>query len=269
MTRVTLLLTSLFINSSAMAHGGEDTRHDGVILQEGTDYETCYIDFHSELTQKQYREFNSEWGSAYAFTPQSGPTVLGTGNVQFSGVLRSVAIDDGKDSWNNTWTHPTADHWLGPVQLPILSARVGLTPALDIETMFSFGNANWAIGGVGLRHTLLTQDDDMPLDLSLREHVQVTRGGSAWANVSVGADVSVGRTFELGTRLITATPYLAAGASSGLGIESDDDVDLKNAISFSPRATAGLELAVGPARLGIEGSVADINQYAFHVGASF
>jgi len=269
--RCALTLVALVAPATASAHGGQADSHQQkqVELHEGYAYENCYVDLHEDLTQRDFRKFNAEFGSGFAFTSQSGPRTLGAKHVELGVVFRPTNIDDTTDAWNETWTHPGDDHFLGPVKLPILQLRVGLSKSTDLETMFSFGGSNWAIGGVGLRHALLVQGSGMPLDVSLRENVQVARGGSEWTMVSLGSDLVVGRSFELGAKAITATPYVAGGASSALGIESSDEVDLSNVVTFSPRATAGLDLGLGPARLGVEGTVADVLQWNLHVGAAF
>ncbi|MCB9779749.1 MAG: hypothetical protein H6742_14385 [Alphaproteobacteria bacterium] len=260
----------LALSSPALAHDeSRDAAHAGIELHVGYAYDSCYIDLHDSLDDAAFRRFNREFASGYAFTSQSGPRTLGDDHVQLGLVVRSIGIDEASDAWNDTWTHPGEDHWLGPVDLPILQGRVRLTEQMDLEAMFSMGMANWYIGGVGLRHTLTQQGERMPVDLSLRETVQVVHAIDTWTLGTVGVEAVAGRTFPLGTPKITATPYLAAGLTAGLGGESDDDVDLARAAVVSPRATAGLDLALGPVRGGVEGSVSDVMQWSVSLGAAF
>jgi hypothetical protein len=78
-------------------------------------------------------------------------------------------------------------------------------------------------------------------------------------SVCSGADVPTSR----------AHPSLSfsVGAAGGLSVSSSKQVDLNTVATFSPRASAGLDVAVGPVRVGIEGTVADIQNYNMHVGA--
>lgn len=267
-----LLLLALVFSATASAHGedaGEHTndRPDGPVLHEGYAYDNCYIDLHPELTQEGFRQFNAEFGSGYAFTPFSGPGPLGAGHVQFGLALRKVSVDDSEPAWNDSWTHPGHDHWLGPVDLPILQARVGLSERTDVEAMFSLGMANWVIAGLGVRHQVLPAEERF--DLAVRGSVQVAHAAGVWTLVSTGGDLTLGKRVELGTRHLTATPYAGLGLNSAVGTESDADVDLAPVVTFSPRATAGLELGIGPARIGVEGTLADIRQLGLVVGAAF
>jgi hypothetical protein len=268
MTRRLLAFTALLFSTQALAHGDGDG-HQTATLHEGYEYDNCYIDLHEELGQDDFRQFNDEFTSGFAFTSLSGPETLHRGHVEFRVGYRPLDIDESSSAWNDTWSHPGDDHWLGPVKLPLLQVRVGITDRTDIEGMFSMGGANWAIGGLGMRHALLVQSSEMPVELSIRETVQVTRGGDLWTLVSVGGEALVGRTFALGAPRITATPYVAAGAATGLGIESDDDVDLASTLTFSPRATAGLDVQLGPVLVGVEGTVSEVNQWNLHFGGTF
>lgn len=261
-------VTALAIASSSLAHA-HDSGHQGIELNEGYAYNNCYIDMNDGLGDTAFRRFNREFTSGYAFTSLSGPRTLGDDHVQLALAIRPIAIDESSDAWNQTWTHPGEDHWLGPVELPILQGRVRLTEHTDLEAMFSLGLSNWFIGGLGVRQTLLHQDEEMPLDVSMRGTVQVVHAFDTWTLGTLGVDAVAGRTLALGAPWLTATPYLGVGLAGGLGVESDEDVDLAPAAVFSPRATAGLELAVGPVRGSVEGSVSDVLQWNVALGAAF
>lgn len=251
-------------SSRAVAHDGDP--HAGIVLNVGYEYDNCYIDMNPGLGQGAFQQFNREFASGYAFTALSGPRTLESRRVQVGLTMRPIQIDESTDAWNETWTHPGEDHWLGPVELPILQGRVRVTPGTDLEAMFSMGLANWYIGGLGLRHAVLRRDAATPVDVSVRETVQVVHAIDTWTLVSVGADATAGRTFELGLPWLTATPYVGLGMAAALGAESDDDVDLDTAAVFSPRATAGLELAAGPVLAGVEGTLSNVNQWNVFLG---
>ena len=163
-------------------HGGQGGRvsaapRDGLALNVGREYDNCYIDMHEGLSHADFRRFNREFASGYAFTSLSGPRTLGDRRFQLTLISRPIAIDDSSDAWNDTWSHLDEEHWLGLVALPILQMRARVDHVTDVEAMFSFGMANWYIGGLGLRHHVVQQDDAKPVDVDFPS--------ANWAGVSL------------------------------------------------------------------------------------
>ncbi len=251
----------------AHAHGDQQIdssqRTDRPELHVAYDYDNCYIDLHPELTRRQMRQLVREFGSGYAFTSMSGPRTLGPRGVDVGVALRMTSIDDTDGAWNHSWTHPGEDHWLGPVRLPILQARVGLSERTDLEAMFSFGGSNWGIGGLGLRFAVLGVGGKVPVDVSIRPGLQFVYGGPELLIAIAGVDGVVGKTFG------PITPYGSAGVATALGIERTDEVDHGQQLTLTPRVGVGAELALGPARIAVEGVASDVAALNIKVGAAF
>src|SRR5262245_27515554 len=110
-----LLVTALAAPRHAL---GEPTLHVG------TEYEECYLDLHPELTAEEFRTFTAEGSSVVRFQQLAGAQTLGDGTWAVGLALSATPIDDSKGAWNNTFSHPTADHWLGDVQrIPRITVR--------------------------------------------------------------------------------------------------------------------------------------------------
>ncbi len=87
---------------------------------------------HSELTQAEFNTFTAELGSILRFRQLGGVAPLGKGHFDIGMQYASTGINDSKGAWNNTMSHPDADHYLGrSIQFPRLVARVGVSNRVD------------------------------------------------------------------------------------------------------------------------------------------
>src|SRR5262245_59777409 len=112
---------------AAFAHGADPQLHVG------NEYESCYLDLHPELTQSEFRQFAREAGLAARFQQLAPAPTLGVGRLQISLGFTASVIDDSEGAWNNTFSHPESDHWLGDVQkFPRLILRYGVSDAVDL-----------------------------------------------------------------------------------------------------------------------------------------
>ncbi len=266
------LLPCLLLPNLALAHGtaaeSEDTSgddaHDGLVLHEGDAYESCYIDLHGELSDEAFRTLTGEFGSV-AFSPLASARSLGAGHFEFGVSYRALSLDDTTDAWNHGWSRPEAAHWLGPVQLPVLLGRVGSTDRLDAELMVSGDpQSNWMLGGVAVRGQLLTQDERVPVDLSVRGSFNHLFFADELGLESATVEVLAGRRFG------PVSPYAGVGVTGALGIERSDDVDLDAALTANPQALLGAELALGPGRLVVEGvGTTRLSSLNFKLGLGF
>jgi hypothetical protein len=137
-------------------------------------------------------------------------------------VRQRTPIDDGKGAWNNTMSHPAADHYLGDtIAFPRIVARFGVSDRVDVGAWAGINpRSNYGMLGVDTKVALLTQGATWPVSVSIRPSVTSLLGPSElWAgNASV--DVSVSRSFG------RISPYGGVAASASLAVERSDDVNL-------------------------------------------
>src|SRR3972149_3644232 len=108
----TLALVAMLAPAPASAQQS-GTRGPAPQLHVNDAYRSCFFDLHPELTKDEFGEFAAELGSVLRFRQLGDTTPLGRGHVDISVQFASPPIDDAKGAWNNTMSHPAADHYLG------------------------------------------------------------------------------------------------------------------------------------------------------------
>ncbi len=238
---------------------------DKPILHVNDAHSSCFFDLHSELTKEEFAEFAGELGSILRFRQLGETTTLGKGNVDLSVQFASTSIDDSKGAWNNTMSHPDADHYLGDsIAFPRLVLRYGVNDRVDVGAWGGINpRSNYGIVGVDTKIALLRQEDGRPVSLSVRPSVTSLVGPSeVWAgNVSV--DLSVSRAFG------RIAPYAGVAASSSLAMERSDDVDLDPATAGDSLAYAGVSYRWRSLVIAGEVEKADLVSYGFRIGTRF
>ncbi len=129
-------------------------------LHVGNLHSSCFFDLHPELTQQEFEEFADEIGSILRFRQLGETTTLGKGKWDVSLQYTSSSIDDTKGAWNNTMSHPDADHYLGSsISFPRIVARFGVSERVDLGVWGSLNpRSNYGMVGVDTRIALLRQD---------------------------------------------------------------------------------------------------------------
>lgn len=228
-------------------------------------HSSCFFDLHPELTKEEFKEFTGELGSVLRFRQLDDTTTLGKGNVDISVQYANSRINDSKGAWNNTMSHPTADHYLGrSIEFPRFVARFGVSDRVDVGAWGGFNaHANYGLVGADTKIALLKQGPGRPVSVSIRPSVTSLVGPSElWAgNASV--DLSVGRAFG---RL---SPYVGVATSASLAVERSNDVDLDPATAQGSLAYAGLSYRWRALILSAEVEKAALTSYAFRIGTRF
>jgi len=256
---------SLLFSLAAVALGllapSAASAHKNPVLHVGYDYESCYIDLHPELTAGQFKGFAREFADAGAFVPMAGARSLAPWKVGLGLTFNQTFIDDSKPEWNNTFSHPGEDHWLGKPVLPILQARIGLPRALETELMLTGDpEANWAVVAAALRAPLLDETAELPLSASLRLGYMHLLGADELDLDAVSMESLVSKT------LGAFTPYVGLGGVASHASEHTDELSLGSTTAFSARATVGLEVALGRFRIAGQGMLASVNSVALMLG---
>lgn len=228
--------------------------------------EECSIRFAPELSQTSFRRFAREFGSVSAFKQGGSPATLGRGGVAFDAQYASFSIDDRDAAWNDTFTHPDADHFLGATQsFPKLRLRVGVTDDVDVGAFYTESpQANYGWLGVEAKVGLLRQRDDVPVTLAVRGAYTKTLWVADMNMHAFTADVTVGRTFWK-----VITPYVAVGGDAVLVRETSRVVDLEDEAVVVPHATVGVEARVWRLAFGAEAQLSAITSYQAQVSVLF
>ncbi len=258
------LITVLALSTIAWGHGG-DPGSPRVDLHVGKSYDSCYFDLHPELTAGELREFAAEGGQIIRSRQLSSAKTLGAGVLDLGLGYAYFVFDDTKGAWNNTMTHPTADHYLGPqLGVPYLELRVGVADRVDLE---AYGTVNWTsnYGFVGLasKIRLLEEGDRMPLSLAVRPSLSALAGPSEVQVYNTSADIAVSRSFA------GLAPFAGITFSSTLVIESSSDTDVGHQAAARSLAFAGLEYRRGFFSAAAQAEFSDVTAYALRVGGSF
>ncbi len=241
------------------------TSRPAPILHVHDDYSSCYFDLHPELTKAEFKEFAGELGSVLRFRQLGDTSTLGKGRFDISLQYTRSPIDDSKGAWNNTMSHPTADHYLGSaLEFPRLVARVGVSDSVDLGAWGGFDpHANYGLAGIDSKIVLMRQGTGRPVSLSIRPSVTSLFGpAEVWAaNASI--DVSVGRTFG------AFSPYVGVATSASLAVERSNDVDQDPAWAEGSVAYAGISYGWRGLQVTAEVEKGALTSYGFRIGKRF
>lgn len=245
--------------ASAQSGGGKPQLHVG------TAYSSCYFELHPELTQVEFAEFAGELGAIMRLAQLGDTNTLGKHKFDVSLQYTTTRIDDSKGAWNNTMSHPAADHYLGEsIALPRVVARIGVSDRVDIGAWGTLNpQANYGVVGVDTKIALLRQGPGRPVTVSIRPSLSSLVGPSdVWVgNTSV--DLSVGRAFG------PVSPYVGVTGSSLLAVERSSVVDLKPASAEDLIGYAGIAYRWRKMVAAAEVEKGDLTRYGFRLGTQF
>lgn len=255
-------LVTILVPSSASAQGVSDSRPP---LHVNTAYRSCFFQLHPELTREEFKEFAGEVGLVLRFRQMDEPRPSRRGVFEVGAQFTNTPIDDTKGAWNNTMSHPAADHYLGEaVALPGLVVRAGLSDRVALGAWGTFApNANYGIAGIDSQILVLKQGPSHPVSLSVRPSISSLIGPSdVWAgNASI--DVVVGRTFG------AASSYVGFATSASGAIERSTAVDLRPVVATDSLAYVGLSYALGRTVVAAEVEKGRLVSYAVRIGRRF
>lgn len=239
--------------------------HTGVPLHVNPAYRSCFFDLHPELTQAEFEEFAGELGSILRFRQLGDTPTLGKGRFDVGLQYTMTPINDQKGAWNNTFSHPDADHPLGDViEFPRPVVRYGVSDRVDIGGWGGIApGSNWGVVGFDTRVALMRQDADHPVSVSIRPSIGVLVGPSEVFGSSASVDLSVGRTFG------RWSPYVGLAATTAVAIERSSDVDLDVATNGGTLAFAGVSYGWRRLLLSAEVEKGDLFSYGFGIGTRF
>jgi hypothetical protein len=236
---------------------------EGVALHVGYDYDSCYIDLHPELTQDQFGRFARKFMDTAPFLAMAGAETIGAGHVRLGVTYSQSFVDDAEPEWNNTFTHPGDDHWLGQPAIPMLSGRVGLPAKFDVELMGTSDlSSNWGLGAAAVRRVVLTQSETMPVALAARATYEHLFGPPEVDVDGAALEALASRRFG------PVSPYAGAAVTASLASEQTNELSLDPALSFGGRGVVGTELNLGWFHASAQGTWASVPSVALQVGGT-
>ena len=261
--RITLVAIPMTL--SAMASPAVADSHDGLVLHVDDSYSECFFDLHPELTQSEFDTFAKEGSVVMHDLQLASAAPIGRHQWEVSLDYSRTVIDETKGAWNNTMSHPAADHWLGNVRaFPRLSARYGITQRVDVGLTGTLDpNANYGFLGAQSKVTLFEQDESMPVSIAVRPTVMTLLGPKELFVVDAGADVSVSRNYK------GLAPYVGFAAHTTGAFERSPDVDLDPGTAAYMEAFAGISYAWKNIRAAAQADAGPLNVLAMRVGGNF
>ncbi len=211
------------------------------------------------LTEGQFEAFTAELGSLLRFRQVGDPTTLAARRVEIGVQFTNTPFDDVRVPWS------TADHRVGrSVSYPQVVARFGISDRVDIGAWGAFDpRAKYGVGGVDTKIAVLKQGARWPVSVSVRPSIgSLIWPLDLWVG-TVSVDASVSRTVG------HLTPYAGVSASSSLGVEASQAVNLEPVSAGRTTAYAGA--AYGWRSLVFAGEVERGTRfnYAFRVATRF
>jgi hypothetical protein len=263
MTRLSAIIGALVfivLLSAADAHAQPTPQ-----LHVSDAYSSCFFELHPELTQAQFEDFAGELGSILRFRPLGETMPLGKGNYDIGVQYTSTRIDDSKGAWNNTMSHPAADHYLGhAIVMPRIVARFGVADRVDVGLWGSVNTAsNYGVVGFDTTVGLLKESDGYPVSLSIRPSISSLVGPKeVWVG-NTSLDIAVSRTMG------AFSPYVGVGTMASTAIARTDAVDLDPATATSSLSYAGVAYRWRALVLSTEVEKGTLFSYGFRIGTRF
>jgi hypothetical protein len=241
------------------------TRKAAPILHVHDKYSSCFFDLHPELTAAEFKQFAGELGSVLRSRQLGDTATLGKGRFDISVQYTRSPIDDSKGAWNNTMSHPTADHYLGSaLEFPRLVARVGVSDSVDLGAWGGLDpHANYGLAGIDSKVVLMKQGPNRPVSLSIRPSVSSLFGPAELWAANASIDVSVGRAFG------PFSPYVGVATSASVAVERSNDVDLDPAWADGSVAYAGISYGWRGLHVTAEVEKGTLTSYGFRLGKRF
>lgn len=228
------------------------------------DIKSCSIELDPSLTQSQFHKFTREAAQVFTFKLMSPAVPLGAKKFQIGLDYAITSINDADPAWNNTFTHPHEEHYLGDqLAFPKLFARMGVSDRMDVGLYYTKNpEANYGFMGGEMKYALFMQPQK-PLAMAVRTTYATLLGVEDMNFHLWGVDLSASKKFGM------LTPYLGIGANLGRAIETTSKVDLHNETVLTPRGIMGAQLSLSFFSLTAEMDVATVSTVSFRTGFRF
>ena len=235
------------------------------VLHVDNRWDNCAIVIDPTLTQEAWHQFVKEVGLVAYFRPLAAAKPLGPRHFEFGVLQWGTMIDDADPAWNDTFTHPDADHWLfdgNALRIPGFMLRMGVTQRLDLGAYWTTApGANYGMLAGQVQYNLVN-DLDSGLAASGRLSALRLYGPD---DVEVG---TYGLDFVASKDIDRFTPYAGVGAYWSRGHETTSKVNLEDESILALQGMVGANVRVWLLRLGAEFNLANVPGYSFKVAFS-
>ena len=255
----TVIGTFGLVASFTLAPASAQTSDNGRQLRANDAHRNSVFDLRPELTKDEFEQFIGELGSVLRFRQIGDTTTLGRGTVELGVQFANTPFNDSKVAWIS------ADRRLGrSISYPQAVARFGVSDRVDVGAWGGFDpDAKYGLAGVDTKVALLRQGPEWPVSVSIRPSVTSLIWPSDIWEGTASVDLSVSRAFG------RVSPYAGVAASTSLGIERSQDVDLDPATAERSLAYAGLSYRWRALILAAEVEKGARVNYAFRIGTRF
>lgn len=255
----------VFIPCPAEAH------HDGdhaVTLHVNNTWSQCAMVIDPSLTQSEFHDFVKEAAPMLYFRPMAGAKPLGKFTFDLSlEYWKTTPIQDYAGKWNNTFTHPTADHWLTgddhTLFFYVPRARMGITDSIDAEIYYAPApGANYSFFGLAMKYAILN-NPETGWGFAVRPTYSKLLGVADISYDSVAVDALASKDIGL------FRPYGGAALLYGQGAETTSKVNLSNESTTALQWIIGSEFNYKHFSSSLEADFGAVNMYALKFGVSF
>ncbi len=228
-------------------------------------WKNCSFVIDPSLTQGAWHEFVSEIGPAMYLRPLNTAQPLGKGRVELAVLGSATRIDQTKSAWNDTFSHPDADHPLtegSSLNIPGLMVRGGVTDRVDVAAYATKSiNANYGIVGAQLQYNLLNDTTRNVAAAVRATGVRLVGPDDLSASV-YGVDLVVSRAVGF------VSPYAGVSGHLSRGQEHTTKVTLADENVFGAQGTLGVAAKFSVVTLGAEYHAAKVSGYAVKISVT-
>jgi hypothetical protein len=227
-------------------------------------FRECSIMLDPSLTQSQFHKFTREAAQVFTFKLMSPAEPLGARKFQVGIDYSITNINDADPAWNNTFSHPNEEHYLGDqIAMPKIFARMGVSDRVDVGFYFTKNpNANYGFMGGEMKYALFLESEK-PLAMAVRTTYATLLGVDDLNFHLLGVDLSASK------KIGRLTPYLGIGANLGRAIETTSKVNLHNETVLTPRGIIGTQLSLSFFSLTAEMDIATVSTFSLRTGFKF
>ena len=224
----------------------------------------CEIHLSSSLTQDQFHKFSREIGLILSFKSLSSAEPMGKGKWDIGFDFAYTPIDDSDPSWNNTFTHPHDEHYLGDaISFPFVHARVGVTDRMDVGAYFTTNpSSNFAFLGLETKYAFMKERGRRPAGAVRATYATLLRVDDVQLN-------TFGMDFTFSKKWGRFTPYAGIFGNYTIVQEKAVAVDLEPERVWASSTMVGTEFRLGFLNLAAEYSFADVSTFSFKTGFNF
>ncbi|MDH4228160.1 MAG: hypothetical protein OEW11_00250 [Nitrospirota bacterium] len=250
--------------------GNGEAHHVGdhaVVLHTNTQWDDCAIVLDPSLTLNEWKTFSRDLASIIYFKPTTGAKPLGKGRFDVGLEQATTApLKDYNGSWNNTFSHPSADHWLTGdnhrLSIPVITGRYGVTEKLDMGLLFTDNwNTNYGWVGFDVKY-VFHQDRSRGLYYAARWSTVVLTGVQDMDYYQGATDLLISR--DVGR----FTPYAGVTGTYSVAKEETDKVDLIQQRSTATEGILGTQFHWRHLSMSAEVDFARINMYTLKIGVA-